>query len=116
MAAPADDRDPINAGSPETPPPATPVRAPGGRRSRLAPVLRLVLAGTLVLAVLGPVQLAEWSESRPLLAQSPAVQTAIEQLDQTHASFSFPRAYEWVRRQTRALQALRFNADAGNQQ
>jgi len=98
--------------SPESPPAAVRV----GGRGRLTPVLRLALAGAVVVAVLGPVDLTGWVESRPWLAQSSSVQTAIEDLDQGLAAIGFHVAYDWLRRQTRAAQALRFNAGADNRQ
>jgi hypothetical protein len=79
-------------------------------------VLRLALAGTVVVAVLGPVDLTGWTESRPWLAQSSSVQTVIEDLDQGLADIGFHGAYDWLRRQTRALQARHFNAGVDNQQ
>ncbi len=106
------DSDAVNAGSPETPPPPKPV----GGRGRLAPVLRLLLAGSLAAALLSPVGLQQWAESRPLLLRSPLVQTLLEDLDQTLGAIGFPQGYAWLRRQTRALQALRFSAGADNAQ
>jgi hypothetical protein len=109
------DTDPVNAGSPESPPGSLRSR-PGDGRGRLAGVLRLALAGSLVAALLSPLTLADWAAQQPLLAQTPAVQWAIAGIERIHAVVSFPGAYAWLRRQTRMLQALRFNADADNQQ
>ncbi len=105
-------RHPARPASPESPPAS--VRTAG--RGRLAPVLRLALAGTMVVALLGPVDLSGWTESRAWLAQSSSVQTVIEDLDQGLAKIGFHGAYDWLRRQTRALQSLRFNAGVDNQQ
>jgi hypothetical protein len=109
------DTDPVNAGSPESAPAGRLMQA-GGGRGRLAGVLRLVLAGSLVAALLSPLALTDWAASRPLLAQTPAVQWVIAEIDRIHAAVSFPGAYAWLRRQTRMVQAWRFNADGDNQQ
>lgn len=100
---------------PEAPPPRRPARGLGGRRTggrgRLWPVLRMLLAGCAVAAVLSNPRLPDWAATHPWLANSSTLQGAVEYTDRGLAAIGFSRPFDWLRARTRALQALRFNHD-----
>lgn len=105
---------------PEAPPPRRPARGLGGRRTggrgRLWPVLRMLLAGCAVAAVLSKPRLPDWAATHPRIADWPALQAGIDAADRGLAAISMPRPFDWLRARTRALQALRFSHDQDDQQ
>ncbi|WP_048863155.1 hypothetical protein, partial [Acidisphaera rubrifaciens] len=87
-----------------------------GGRGRLWPVLRLLLAGCAVAAVLSKPRLPDWAANHPWIADSAALQAAVGEADRALAAIGLPGPFDWLRTRTRALQALRFNHDQDDQQ
>ncbi len=81
------------------------------RGLRVGRVLRMTLAGCAVGTVFAVHPVIDWASGATLLADRPWAQAALAEAGQALDRTGLPDAYNWVRKQTRALQAARFVPD-----
>jgi hypothetical protein len=84
------------------------VAASSTRRGTPAQVLRAVLIGVILAAVFGSGPLLHWTEMLPDGRLAVALHDAAAWWNGMLSTLGIARPYEWLRRLTRAFEAMRF--------